>query len=45
MERRGRAGPIDNAPGWNVENAGAIGGRRDGLHLVPTLGQPDGGLG
>ena len=45
MERRGRSGPIDETPGWNVENAWAIGGRRDDLHVVPTLRQRDGGLG
>ena len=41
----GRTGPIDDAPGRNVENAGAIGVRRDDLYVVPTLRQRDGGLG
>jgi hypothetical protein len=45
MECRGRSGPIDDTRSRNVENAGAIGGRRDDLHVVPTLRQPDGGLG
>ena len=45
MERRGRSGPIDDTPGRNVENAGAIGVRRDDLNVVPTLRQRDGGLG